>query len=176
MISSDHLSLADALDLGLSCMRAEGCTGTVAVTGSDGWEVLVREGQAEVIKSNTRRLIQATVYADDGRIGTMSSGNCTGNGIRHAVTTAADLAQVGDPDAWSRITPIGESGMAEDPDIDDPEWTAFTPELGIALAIRGEKAARATDPRVRLTESCKAHAHRSRLDDGFDHRHKRREP
>lgn len=161
MTPSDTRSLADTLDLGISRMRAAGCSGTVAVSGSDGWEVLVREGKPEVVTSITGRIVQTTVYLGDGRIGGMSTGDCSESGVQQAVATAAGLAQVGDPDAWSQITPLEECGLAEDPDIDDPEWAAFTPQLGIDLVIRGERAARACDPRVRLSESCRAHARRS---------------
>ena len=157
----EALPVDDAVALGLSCLRQAGCAGGFSVSAADGWEVKVRDGRAEMVKSTTSHSLHVTVYASEGRTGSMASGDCSPAGIRAAVGTACDLAAVGDPDPWSTTAPVEESGLAQDPDIDDPDFSQFTSEQGIALVARDEQAARDADPRVCMSDYCSASAQRS---------------
>ena len=144
-----------------ACAPAAMPAASQSAPATDGkWKV--REGRAETVKSTTTRGVHVTVYAPGGRTGSMASGDCSSAGIHAAVRTAAELAAYGDPDPWSTTAPVEESGLAEDPEIDDPAWGEFTPEHGIALLIAGEAAARASDPRITLSDFCSASASRSR--------------
>jgi len=160
MSAAEALSVDDAVALGLSCLRQAGCAGGFSVSAADGWEVKVRDGRAETVTSTTSRSLHVTVYAAEGRTGAMASGDCSPAGIRAAVGTACELAAFGDPDPWSTTAPVEESGLAQDPDIDDPDFRDFTPEQGIALVASGEQASRAADPRVCMSDYCNASASR----------------
>lgn len=156
MIARDRVSLEEATALAVACIHAAGCAGAASAKDTEGWRVEVRGGAIELVKASTTRQLHLLVYAAEGRMGSLATGDLTPAGIRSAVAAAVELAGVGDPDPWAGLAPPAECGLGPEVDIRDPEWRTLTPEAGARLVAAGEAAAQAVDPRIRLSDRCSA--------------------
>ncbi len=150
-----HDALAHARTLGASDAAAEASEGV-------GLSVSVRKGEVENVERNRDKSLGVTVYLGQRR-GNASTSDFSAEAVKRTVQAAYDIARftaedpaAGLPDAADLA--LGDAALL-DLDLFHP-W-AVNAEEAAAIALRGEAAALAVDPRITNSEGAGVSAQQS---------------
>lgn len=124
----------------------------VARSGSE-LSTKVRLGEPELVEEAAHRGVGMRVMRDQ-RVAMTSTSDLSPRGIERFVTDAMELLDVAQPDPFAG--PADPALYAKPPfpalDLYDPSGGEITAEEAVALARRGEAAAREADPRITNSE------------------------
>ncbi len=124
----------------------------VARSGSE-LSTKVRLGEPELVEEAAHRGVGMRVIRDQ-RVAMTSTSDLSPRGIERFVSDAMELLDVAQPDPFAG--PADPSLYAQPPfpalDLYDPSGGEITAEQAVALAQRGEAAAREADPRITNSE------------------------
>lgn len=120
----------------------------IARSGSE-LSTKIRLGEPELVQEAAHRGLGMRVIKDK-RVALTSTSDLTPRGLERFVADALDLVQISqeDPFAGPADPDLIHKGGYPDLDLYDPAGGEITAEQAIALAKRGEQAARDLDPRI----------------------------
>ncbi|APR81815.1 TldE protein, part of TldE/TldD proteolytic complex [Minicystis rosea] len=120
----------------------------IARSGSE-LSTKVRLGEPELVQEAAHRGLGMRVIKDK-RVALTSTSDLTPRGIERFVADALELVEISqeDPFAGPADPALIAKGALPELDLYDPSSGAITAAEAIALATRGEKAARSVDPRI----------------------------
>ena len=120
----------------------------IARSGSE-LSTKVRLGEPELVEEAAHRGLGMRIIKD-GRVALTSSSDLTPSGLDRFVKDALELVEISqeDPFAGPADPALVHKGAVPDLELYDPAGGEVTAAEAIALARRGEDAARAADPRI----------------------------
>jgi PmbA protein len=155
-----ELSLAFAKKLGSSDAAAQ-------VSESVGLSVSVRKGHLETIERNRDKSLGITVYLGQQR-GNAATSDFSPQAVEQTVRAAHDIARFTAKDPAAGL-PDEQDIATEHQDLKLFHPWAIDAEQATALALRGEDAAFATDPRIRNSEGAGVSAFQSQFFSAHTH-------
>ncbi len=130
----------------------------VSVSAGEGFSVTVRGGTCETIEYERDKALAVTVYLD-GRKGNATTSDFSAPALRETVDAARLIAEHGERDEYAGL-PAAEYLCSDVPDLDlDHPW-AIDANQAIALAIGMERAALASDKRLRQSDGASVNRYR----------------
>jgi PmbA protein len=136
-----------AADLVARAMRrgATGCE--VVIRDGTEFSATVRLGEVETLTQAASKALGLRVLVG-GRQASVATSDFSPGAVDAMIDEALALARATSPDETADLPDGPFAGDAPDLEIYDPEVEALAPEAGIELALRAERAALDTDPRV----------------------------
>ncbi|MCF6282012.1 MAG: metalloprotease PmbA [Candidatus Polarisedimenticolaceae bacterium] len=142
----------------LSSAKQQGATAAEAVVSRDsGFGVSVRMGEVETVEHTQDNALGVTVYFGQ-RKGTASTSDFSHDAIEETVKAACNFARYTSEDPCSGLADA-ELMATDVPDLDLYHPWAVEVDEAIAIALRCEDAARATDPRISNSEGADVSSH-----------------
>lgn len=160
----------ELVDFALAHARTLGATdaGAEASEGC-GLSVSVRKGELETVERNRDKSLGITVYVDKQR-GNASTSDFSRAAIERTVQAAYDIARFTAQDPVAGLPdPEDIAPLSEHPDLDLFHPWDVTSEQAAELAIRCERAAFDTDPRITNSEGAGVSAQQSHFFSAHSH-------
>ena len=129
-----------------------------SLNAGEGLSVTVRGGACETIEHERDKSLAVTIFMG-GRKGTATTSDFSSAALAETVAAAKRIADHAEPDSYAGLAaPEFLARTIPELDLDHP-WD-LAAEAAIELALRCERAALATDPRLKQSDGCSVNRYR----------------